>query len=42
MKYVCAKCGLPIRYWYFGWKHSAGGASKPSCGEVPIPKEVSA
>jgi DNA-directed RNA polymerase subunit RPC12/RpoP len=35
-EYVCARCGLPVRSWREGWKHSAGQHSK-SCGKPPAP-----
>ena len=40
-RYICARCGNPVGYWFYGWKHQRGGASKtPSCGQKPVPKEV--
>lgn len=33
---VCSRCGLPVRSWIDGWKHSAGAHSK-SCGRPPDP-----
>jgi len=33
-KFLCARCGLPVREWGNGWKHS-GGAFAHSCGKVP-------
>jgi hypothetical protein len=33
-KYLCARCGLPVREWGNGWKHS-GGAFAHSCGKIP-------
>jgi hypothetical protein len=36
-EFVCARCGLTIQYWYFGWKHSGGWRTQPSCGQKPIP-----
>lgn len=37
-RYVCARCGSPIAWWYFGWKHQNGWNSKTrSCGQKPQP-----
>ena len=33
-KYICARCGLPVREWGNGWKHS-GGTFSHSCGKIP-------
>lgn len=35
--YVCANCGLPVRLWYYGWKHSTGYGSGKTCGGKPEP-----
>ncbi len=35
--FVCARCGLSVRLWRFGWKHSGGGKTKKSCGQKPTP-----
>lgn len=35
--YVCAKCGLPVALWHYGWKHSGGHGSPRSCGSKPEP-----
>ncbi|PFH12869.1 hypothetical protein BX604_7289 [Burkholderia sp. JKS000303] len=36
-KYVCARCGASVGYWYFGWKHQTGWHSPPTCGQKPVP-----
>lgn len=40
-KEVCANCGLPVGYWYYGWKHQTGGNSPyKACDDIdPIPRE---
>ncbi len=38
--HICARCGLPVRYWYYGWKHSGGGGSRRSCGQKPKPIQL--
>jgi hypothetical protein len=35
-RYKCATCGVPVGYWYHGWKHQNGGGGKPSCGKPPV------
>jgi hypothetical protein len=37
-KHVCRVCGLPVRLWHYGWKHSGGGNSKKACCQ-PVPME---
>lgn len=37
-KYVCARCGCSVGWWYFGWKHQTGGYRAPkTCGGKPVP-----
>lgn len=43
-RYVCRWCGCHVHYWCFGWKHSRGLHSPPSCGkklsESDVIKEI--
>lgn len=32
---VCATCGLPVQWWYGGWKHRRRPGQRPSCGKRP-------
>lgn len=34
-KYVCARCGVSVGRWYFGWKHQSGWHGPKSCGKPP-------
>lgn len=40
-KEVCANCGLPVGYWYYGYKHQTGGNStRRACDNIdPIPRQ---
>lgn len=33
---VCARCGVKVGMWYYGWKHHNGGYGNRSCGQKPI------
>lgn len=38
LKYVCARCGVKVGYWFYGWKHQNGGLkARKSCGQKPMP-----
>lgn len=37
----CRRCGHPVTYVYYGWKHATGGQSHSrSCGQKPDVVEV--
>lgn len=39
-KFVCARCGQNVGFWYFGWKHQTGGQSGKTCGQKPKRQDV--